>query len=72
MNWISSKHNMGMALNREVWQKIKKCTEVSFIHTHTEILVCIHKQCSKYLIATLSIPSLSFIKMQVVMTIFNV
>ena len=32
MNWISSKHNMGMAMNREVWQKIKKCTEVSSEH----------------------------------------
>lgn len=25
MNWISSKHNMGMSLNRETWVKIKAC-----------------------------------------------
>ncbi|EEB09878.1 alpha-1,6-mannosyl-glycoprotein beta-1,2-N-acetylglucosaminyltransferase, putative [Pediculus humanus corporis] len=24
-NWISSRHNMGMALNRNIWNEIKKC-----------------------------------------------
>ena len=28
MNWVSSKHNMGMSFNREVWDKIKTCSEV--------------------------------------------
>ena len=28
-DWVSNKHNMGMALKREVWQKIKKCSDVS-------------------------------------------
>ncbi|KAK2144084.1 hypothetical protein LSH36_788g03020 [Paralvinella palmiformis] len=27
MNWISSKHNMGMSLNRQVWEQIKKCSK---------------------------------------------
>ena len=29
LTWISSKHNMGMSLNREVWMTIKACAEVS-------------------------------------------
>uniref|UniRef100_A0A1I7WN49 Alpha-1,6-mannosyl-glycoprotein 2-beta-N-acetylglucosaminyltransferase n=1 Tax=Heterorhabditis bacteriophora TaxID=37862 RepID=A0A1I7WN49_HETBA len=27
--WYSSKHNMGMALQRDSWQKIKNCSEIS-------------------------------------------
>ena len=29
MNWISSKHNMGMSFTRAIWEKIKTCTDVS-------------------------------------------
>lgn len=25
--WVSSKHNMGMAFNRSVWQEIRQCAE---------------------------------------------
>lgn len=26
-DWLSTKHNMGMALNRQVWQRLKLCAE---------------------------------------------
>lgn len=26
-NWVSSKHNMGMSFNKEVWVKIKSCAQ---------------------------------------------
>ena len=34
MNWMSSKHNMGMSLNRQVWEQIKKCSKVSELVDH--------------------------------------
>ena len=37
-DWVSTKHNMGMALNRSIWDKIKKCQQVRNLqHTWVQL-----------------------------------
>ena len=36
--WFSSKHNMGMAINRNTWSMIKNCSQVGFLLNDAPIL----------------------------------
>ena len=48
-HWQSTKHNMGMALTREVWIKIKDCTTVSLIQYPR-----IHQPCNRRICGRIS------------------
>ena len=45
MSWVSSKHNMGMALTRQTWSQLKACTEVQLVVVlipHVSLLGYLH------------------------------
>jgi len=40
--WISSKHNMGMAINRELWDKFLQCSSHFCQVSHALVAIAMH------------------------------